>query len=336
MPVLGGLRKKMPITAYTMLAGTLAISGVPLFSGFYSKDAILASSIYFVFGEHHPQHILLFLLPTVGAAITAFYMFRMWFLVFAGEPRGYPAAAHGHAASHGHDDHHHGNPYDHAHESPPIMTWPLILLAIPTVIIGYPLTILPLGTSDVAKPVLERILEYGEPVVRQVHVETIHQSHLLAMGASILILTVGVGLGVLYYAPPLPYVFRRRQDPREAATRLGGLYGFLVHKWYFDELYDAVFVQPTLALARLCSEFDRRVVDGAVNGAARVALLLSKAEGVFDKVAIDSLVNLTAQAVYALGNWSRGIQTGRIRNYLMFLAVALVGLFVGVFAWIRA
>ncbi|SIO65614.1 NADH dehydrogenase subunit L [Singulisphaera sp. GP187] len=335
MPVLGGLRKKMPITAYTMLAATLAISGVPLFSGFYSKDAILASSIYFVFGEHNTQHILLFLLPAIGAALTAFYMFRMWFLVFAGEPRGYPAAEpHGHGSAHGHGGHH-GNPYDHAHESPPIMTWPLMILAVPTIIIGYPFTILPVSTSDIAKPVVERMLEYGEPVVRQVHVESLHQSHLLAMGASVLILAVGVGLGVLFYAPPLPYVFRKRQDARVAAERLGGLYGFFVNKWYFDELYDAALVQPTLAIARLCSEFDRRIIDGTVNGMAKLTQLLSKSGGLFDKVAVDSLVNLTARTVYSVGDWSRGIQTGRIRNYLMFLAVALVGLFVGVFAWIR-
>src|SRR3954454_24232384 len=80
MPVLGGLRKTMPITAYTMLAGTLAISGVPLFSGFYSKDSILAASLFFI--RQRPQHLLLFLLPAFGATITAFYMFRMWFLVF--------------------------------------------------------------------------------------------------------------------------------------------------------------------------------------------------------------------------------------------------------------
>ena len=89
MPVLGGLRKKMPITATTMLVGTLAISGVPFFSGFYSKDAILAAALARVCTG--PEHFLLFLLPAVGATITAFYMFRMWFLVFAGEPRGFPS-----------------------------------------------------------------------------------------------------------------------------------------------------------------------------------------------------------------------------------------------------
>src|SRR5207249_10945349 len=119
MPLLGGLRRKMPITATTMLIATLAISGVPGFSGFYSKDAILASALYLVRLE--PKHILLFLLPTVGAAMTAFYLFRLWLLTFAGAPRPLPApAAHGH----GHDAHHVGHPVDHAHESGPLLTWP--------------------------------------------------------------------------------------------------------------------------------------------------------------------------------------------------------------------
>lgn len=338
MPVLGGLKKKMPITAYTMLAATLAISGVPFFSGFYSKDAILASAIYFVFGENNPQHILLFLLPAVGATITAFYMFRMWFLVFDGEPRGYPQThghAHGHNDAHGHG-HDHGNPYDHAHESPPIMTWPLILLAIPTVIVGYPLSLLPLSNAEWSKPILERMLEYGEPVVRQVEIESLHQAHWLAMGASFLILFVGIGLGVLYYAPMYSWLFlRRRYRAEETVRRLGGLYDFLSHKWYFDELYDTLFVQPTLKLSRVCSEFDRRVIDAIVNSTARITVLLSQGEGVFDKVAVDYLVNQTARIVYVAGDWSRGIQTGRLRNYLMFLAVTLVGLFLGVYIWVH-
>ena len=106
MPVLGGLRKKMPITAYTMLAATMAISGVPLFSGFYSKDAILATALYRVMQS--PQHILLFVLPAVGAAMTAFYMFRLWFLTFDGEPRGYPEPVAVAGQDVGHEE-------DHAH-----------------------------------------------------------------------------------------------------------------------------------------------------------------------------------------------------------------------------
>ncbi len=324
MPVLGGLKRKMPITAYTMLAGTLAISGVPFFSGFYSKDAIIAASLLRVL--EGPEHFMLLVLPVVGAVMTAFYMFRMWFLVFDGEPRGYPAHhgqdhdhAHGHAA-------HHGNPYDHAHESPAIMTWPLILLAIPAVIVGWPWIVVPFD-----EPVLEMLLTYGEPVPGK----DLWSMHYLAMAASFLIAAVGIGLGILYYAPPLPYVFRHRLRPEMVAERAGGLYRFLVHKWYFDELYDAVLVRPTLALGRAARQFDQYVIDGIVNGSASLTRLLSGLSGLGDLRGVDWVVNQTARSVYVVGDWGRGIQTGKLRNYLMFLAVALVGLFAGVFAWVN-
>ena len=347
MPVLGGLRKKMPITAYTMLIGTLAISGVPFFSGFYSKDAILAAALYRVFKvEGGGIHILLFILPAVGATITAFYMFRMWFLVFAGEPRGYPegaahahepvaATAHGHgghddahapAASHGHDTHH-GNPYDHAHESEPIMTWPLIALAIPSVFVGWTWWLgVPIG-----EPVLEMLLTYGEPI----RGNDLASMHLLAMAASFLIAASGIGAGIAFYAPPLPYTFNRRFKADAVASRFAGVHNFLVHKWYFDELYNAVFVQPCLALCRGLSHFDKKVVDGVVNTAAGMTELLSRFEGVFDRIAVDGLVNLVAQGTYALGDYGRRLQTGKLRNYLMVLTFALVGLFAGVFVWVR-
>ncbi len=347
MPVLGGLRKKMRITAYTMLVGTLAISGVPFFSGFYSKDAILAAAYYRVIVEPGQlKHIMLFILPAVGAVMTAFYMFRMWLLTFAGEPRGYPALAqdnhgHGHSA-HGHDDHHAGNPYDHAHESEPIMTVPLLVLAFFSVFVGWTAWF----GLPVDEAVLEYMLSYGAPV-RSTDAWSVHW---IAFASSIVIATAGIGAGLAYYAPPwaaivpfwapqrrynVPVAFRRRFDPQKAAHRFSGLYNFLAHKWYFDEIYNAVLVQPTLALGRLCTEFDKRVIDGVVNGSAHLTALLSRMEGIFDKIAVDGLVNLVAKVVYVTGDWGRTIQTGRLRNYLMFLAVALVGLFVGVFAWIR-
>jgi proton-translocating NADH-quinone oxidoreductase chain L len=356
MPVLGGLWRKMKITGWTMLLATFAISGFPFFSGFYSKDAILSAAIVFV--AHHPRHILLFLLPSVGAAITAFYMVRMWLLIFAGTPRGYPAhdhADHGHGA-HGHDDHHHsGNPYDHAHESPAIMVVPLMLLAVPTVIIGYPLSLIPLGGVGVhaaaTTPILELMLVYGEPNVRLVTGEfmTVERSHMLAFGASLLIVLAGIGSGFAYYLTEVihipwrgreiawnpPRAMRRRFEPGHTVQRFSGIYNFLVHKWYFDELYDFLFVRRTLELARICSELDKRLIDGLVNGSARATALLSKLEGVFDNIAVDGLVNLTAKVVYLVGDRSRALQTGRLRNYLMFLACALVGLFVGVYAWIQ-
>ena len=144
MPALGGLIKKMPLTGYAMLVGTLAISGVPFFAGFYSKDAILAAALARVLAD--PQHFLLFLLPAVGAILTAFYMFRMWFLTFAGEPRGFPSpaeAVHSHVHddehAHGHGHGHDRNPAAHAHESEPIMTWPLLILAFFSIFSGWTL-----------------------------------------------------------------------------------------------------------------------------------------------------------------------------------------------------
>jgi proton-translocating NADH-quinone oxidoreductase chain L len=329
MPVLGGLQKKMKWTALTMLAATLAISGVPFFSGFYSKDAILASSIHMVFEEGKYQHILLFILPAVGAAITAFYMFRMWFLVFSGESRGYPVATHddhGHAAtaSHGHDDHHHDpHPAKHAHESGPHMLYPLLILAVPTIVIGWPWTIIPLT----GHPVLESMLSYGEPFVAA----AAGNSHFLAFLASLIIATVGIGLGVLFYGPWPQY---RKLDAAKYAKRFAPIYGFLVHKWYFDELYNAVLIQPCLKAAYMISNFDRIVVDGMVNGSAKLVGLVSRLSGKFDSKFVDGLVNGVADASYGFGNLARRLQTGRLRGYLMILAVAAVGLFAGVFAWV--
>jgi proton-translocating NADH-quinone oxidoreductase chain L len=320
MPYLGGLRHKMPTTATTMLLATMAISGVPFFSGFYSKDAILAAALHRVIES--PAHVLLLVLPCVGAIMTAFYMFRMWFLVFDGEPRGFPA----HGDEHGHG---HGNPYDHAHESPAVMVWPLMILAVPTVMIGWPWFIFPL-----TEPVLEQILAYGEPI--EVHVLT--STKLLAMGASLVIATLGIGLGILYYAAPvgwLSFAGPYRRDPKRTAAAFPGLHRFLMNKWYFDELYDAALVRPTLALGRLARDLDRFIIDGFIDGSAWLTAQLSRLEGFFDNLAVDGAVNWTARIVYLVGDWGRGLQTGRLRNYLMFLAVALVGLFVGVFAWIQ-
>ena len=304
MARLGGLYKRMRLTALTMLAGTMAISGIPLFSGFSSKDAILASSLHFVIDR--PEHILLFLLPAVGAALTAFYMFRLWFLLFAGSPRS-PAAS-------------------KAEESGRLMTWPLIALAVPTIVLGWPVTILPLFGHE---PILEQMLKYGEPI------ESVDpgNAHWWAMGASVLVASAGFGLGALYYGP---WDAWRRFDPRRSARRFGPIHDFLVRKWYVDELYRWTLVRPTLALARAVAWADRRAIDAVVDGSARVTERLSRLEGVFDRVAVDRLVTLVASGVYAAGSRARGLQSGSLRGYLMILASAVVGLFAAMFAWVLA
>src|SRR5262249_29036544 len=172
LPALGGLIRKMPRTGYAMLVGTLAISGVPFFSGFYSKDAILAAALARV--QISPEHFLLFLLPAIGAVLTAFYMFRMWLLVFAGEPRGFPsraeeayAAAHdeeqalarGHA--HAHADAHDLTPAAHAHENDWVLVGPLVILAFFRVVVGWGVSyVIP---NPFGQPLLEQMLDLGEP-----------------------------------------------------------------------------------------------------------------------------------------------------------------------------
>jgi proton-translocating NADH-quinone oxidoreductase chain L len=312
---LGGLRRKLPVTSLTMLLATLAISGVPFFSGFYSKDAVLAAAVSFVGRPGNGKHALLLVVPAVGAALTAFYMFRMWILLFRGESR----SAHLAASGHGDHGHGHGDPVAHAHEGPPAMRWPLILLAIPTVVAGYPWFVAPLAGT----PVLERALSWTEPYP----IPIAHWAHGVAFLISLVVAGGGIALALAFYE-------WRTFSAAEAARRLKPLHTFLVNKWYFDELYRAVFVRPTLALARGVAGLDRHVLDGVVNGAAGLTAALSRLGGRFDRVAVDGAVNALGRAVYALGDWGRLLQTGRLRQYLTMLALALAALSFGVFRWV--
>ncbi len=301
MGQLGGLFLRMKTTAVVVLVATLAISGVPLFSGFASKDAILASSLHFV--RSQPQHLLLFLIPAIGSALTAFYMFRMWFLIFAGAPRSEAAAA--------------------ADEPGPAIRWSMVALAIPSVIAGWTVVILPLGFE----PVVERWLRYAEPI------DSIDpgNAHWWAMGASVLVGSVGFGLGVLAYGP---WDAWKRLDPRRAAARLGPVHRVLASGWHFDTLYRVAVVRPVIRLADLVAFVDRRLIDGIVNGSAWVVERASRFEGVLDRVAVDRVVVLVAASVGEAGRWGRRLQTGQLRGYLMVLATAVVGLGGLLFAWI--
>ncbi|WP_169976717.1 NADH-quinone oxidoreductase subunit L [Tautonia rosea] len=312
---LGGLRRKMPITATTMLLATLAISGVPLFSGFYSKDAILASAIHFVRAE--PKHLLLLILPAVGAAMTAFYMFRMWFLIFTGEPR---SESEGAGAER--------DPVAHAHESGPLITWPLRILAVPTVVIGWPLTILPLAMVGLPfHPVLENWLAYGEPLPAQ----PLGSAEVWAASTSLLVLVVGVGLAFLAYHPSKTI---RRIDPARMARHFGGLYTLFVNKWYVDEIYGALVVNPVLSIARGLARFDQVVIDRIVNGLASAVVALSRWNRTIDRAVVDRFVMLVAQVLYFFGSVLRQVQTGKLRGYLMLLSFTFVVISVGIFIWI--
>jgi NADH-quinone oxidoreductase subunit L len=315
MMKMGGLYPKMKVTALTMLVGVLAIAGTPLFSGWYSKDAILVSALSFV--SVHPQHALLFLLPLLTAGITAFYMFRLWFLTFTGQPR-------------------HGHVYEHAHESPAVMTVPLIVLAFFSIVVAWgpnPLNVQ--GSS------LEHLLHEGQPeaaeadaflapVASQVGGNYFAGApglgrlglgpHDVAGALALLAAAIGVALAVVVYL--FGYL-----DPAESQAQFAGVYRFLWNKWYFDEFYRWALVRPAGVVARACRWFDAAVIDGIINALGRGTVRLARWDGRFDLGVIDGLVNVTADAVFGVGNWLRHVQTGLIRSYVLFLALAAVGIF---------
>ena len=116
-------------------------------------------------------------------------------------------------------------------------------------------------------------------------------------------------------------------DPAETQEQFPRVHRFLWHKWYFDELYSALIVRPGLVLATWARWFDAHVIDGIINFLGRFTVWLSKWDGKFDLGIVDGLVNLTANVVFAVGAWLRNVQTGYIRSYILFLAVAAVGIF---------
>jgi NADH-quinone oxidoreductase subunit L len=298
MTKMGGLYPKMKVTAITMLVGMLTIAGIPLFSGWYSKDAILAQALGFV--QAHPKHILLFLLPLLTAGITAFYMFRLWLLTFAGKPR---------------DEH----VYEHAHESPRTMTVPLIILAVCSVAVawGWPL-------YDAEASVLNNTIEQSEPLSAKIEFAAVHVfahgSHALAGNLALgLVLVALIFASLIYHSGVL--------DPEEAKQQFPGIHRFLWNKWYVDELYSAIIVRPALTVAHWCRKFDTRVIDGTVDATARGVVQLSRWDGRFDLGIIDGLVNLTARVVFAVGGRLRTVQTGYLRSYILFLVLAAIGIF---------
>jgi NADH-quinone oxidoreductase subunit L len=318
---MGGLFDKMKITALTMLMGVFAIAGFPLFSGWYSKDAVVAATLGFVLANN--QHFLLLVLVLVTAGITTFYMFRMWFMTFTGKPR---------------DKH----VYEHAHESPWIMTTPLIALAVLSICVawGWPLW-------DASSSELEHVLSQSRPASveadfgpidhheagHHVHPEPgaeppkmtaneyTHENHNLAGYLAIIMVILGCAFSLATY-------YYRVLDPGESQDHFPGLHRFLWHKWYFDELYSAVIVRPGLVISQGCAAFDRTIVDGLVNLTGRVGVKTSDVSGKADRGIVDGFVNLIADVSYAVGTWLRNVQTGYLRTYILFLALAAMALFV--------
>ena len=226
---MGGLSKYMKITFVTMLLGSLALSGIPPFAGFYSKDLILSNA----FHDGSLGHIL-WLIGVVTAGLTAFYTFRLVFMVFSGKERFAQDGHHGHAP----------------HESPLVMTLPLVLLSLGAIfggLIGEHYDVVGFLSQDMSIPHFALRPELSDSALKIISV--------VAGG-------LGIALAYLFYG-------RSSNVPAMLANGLRPLYLISLNKWFFEELYDNVFTRPTIFLSYLLwKELDKGVIDMAVNGVA--------------------------------------------------------------------
>jgi NADH-quinone oxidoreductase subunit L len=281
MTRMGGLRKYLPRTYWTMLIGALAISGVPGLSGFFSKDEIL----WRAWSGDHP---FIWAVLWINAGLTAFYMFRLVFMTFWGEERMGEHVKH------------------HLHEPPKRVIYPLVVLAALSVIGGY--VGLPAWTGAP-----NRFEHFLEPVLRlpatTAH-ETGHSTELLFTGLSIVIAVAGIWFAYRVYVS-------RPGTADRVVAKIRGLYTLVFHKYYVDEIYDAAFVNRTKNLADACFFVDSKFVDGAVNGTAATTRGMATLSRLFDTYVVDGLVNFVGWVNMAFNKVATSLQTGLVQRYAL-------------------
>jgi NADH-quinone oxidoreductase subunit L len=296
MRYMGGLKNKIPVTHATMFIGSIAIAGIPGFAGFFSKDEILWQA----FQRSH----VLWGVGFVTAAMTAFYMWRLMNMTFYGQSRVAPERAH------------------HIHESPASMTVPLALLAAGSVLAGW------LGTPRLWNlsegfHTFERWLEPIFPAAAEA--EHAASTEWLLMALSVAVALAGIALARYLYIV-------RAEIPGRIAASVRPLYATLYNKWYVDEIYDFLFVNGLgKAGGRALGAFDRRVVDGGVNGAGWLTRFSARVSMWWDTWIIDGAVRFTSFVVRALSYPACLLENGRVQAYALGI-VAGIAIFLGYYA----
>lgn len=306
---MGGLRKKMPVTFWTFLIYSLAISGVPLTTGFLSKDEILAGTLAYGNLTGH------YLIPIIGflvAGLTAFYMFRLVILTFLGE----------------HKDHHR---FEALHESPNVMTIPLVILATLCFFFFFTGNVNPLSNQGWFTTAIERPVSVVPATVaaptNEVFEEALHQAHVPAMMLSLTL----AGLGILV---AFSTYYWKKISADAVAEALKPVHKFFLNKWYFDELYDWLIVNSTKGLSRALGWFDNTIIDGIVNGTGRWTLALTRGtKDTWEEGRVGAIVYMVVIGVISLYiGWITGsallptaVSVGVLIGYGL-LAVAVAGL----------
>jgi len=287
---MGGLRKYMPITWITSLIGSLALIGTPFLSGFYSKETIIEAAKL----SNLPVAGLAYWAVLIGVFVTAFYSFRMYFLVFHGKERFHQGHAHGNEPDAHHAAHHGGTP----HETPWVVTGPLLALALPSLAIGY-MTIEPMLYGDFFGSAI--YVADRHPVMHELNQ---HFHGALAMGLHAVVTlpfwlaAAGVGLSAFFY-------LKRPDIPAAIAQRFKFLYRMLLNKYWFDELYSWLFAKGARMLGGgLWRRGDQNVIDGFfVNGTARLVERFSRLVKAFQSGYIYHYAFAMLIGVFALVTW---------------------------------
>jgi NADH-quinone oxidoreductase subunit L len=338
MRKMGGLRKLMPVTFACMLICTLAIAGVPWFSGFYSKDMIIASAYEGLDVAFDGWKVYALVALALAATMTAFYMFRLMFMTFAGEYRGDVApAGHGHGHDDHEDEHHHelvhaedggiahGHPGPLPHEVGMTMRVPLVILAALGLLGGH----FWLADSHFwkfwgAHPWFEHLaslsgmygaevgawltdLKFGDHDIAHVK----HAAHSKAVMSSMVIAPVGILAAWFLYV-------KRKDLPARFIRVLGPLYVIPRDRYYSDLIVDRAVIAPTMWLTRAFRWIDENVVDGLVLLVGRVNRSLGFLWAWVDRRFVDGAVNGVAMVTQAFGAIARLFQTGRIQQYAAF------------------
>lgn len=271
MRKMGGLAKYMPITWLTSLIGSLALIGTPFFSGFYSKDSIIEA----VRESHLPGAGFATFAVITSVFVTALYSFRMVFLVFHGKERF--DTEHSAHADHSADEHHHAHASHKPHESPSVITLPLILLAIPTIFVGA-LAIQPLLYGD--------FFAHGIAFSKVIFISDKHQAleemrtafHGWFAMATHSIHTLPIWLACAGVLVAWIFYLKRPDFPAAVRRRFADFHNVLENKYYLDKLNEILFARGAVALGkRLWQESDQAIIDGIVNGSARLVTRLANA-----------------------------------------------------------
>jgi len=268
MRKMGNLRKKLPYTHWTYLFGTLAIAGIFPFAGFFSKDEILYYSMQ--------KHFIFWIIGAVAAVMTSFYMFRSVFMTFYGKSRVEHDVAH------------------HLHESPPLMTVPLMILAFLSLVGGF-----------VGIPVIEGAQRFGnflDPVFAPAKAIIEHGAHHAghhSVTAELVLMAVSLGIAIFGLLLARFMYITSPETPGRIVDRFSGLHRLVYNKYWIDELYDFLFVNSIVEFSKLLwKKFDEAVIDGVVNGVGAVT--------------------------QAFGSVLRLLQTGFVKDYALSVLVGAI------------